>query len=182
MKNFQPIAIGTDDEKQKRFKSQVRMKRRFIDELHDYISKVVEVQDKVNLQGNFYDSFVTMFLDAYKDKFPPISIEKMFEQMDCDANKVKELCSKIEGIDIKLDAKMEAKEPDFNIYTQTENQNKLFVTLKRLCKDVNSLKEFGVRLSGNALIHGTQMMLVYNWSKQEMEPNTRRILGQDSRG
>tara|TARA_R100001440_G_scaffold26023_2_gene42309 strand:- start:448 stop:996 length:549 start_codon:yes stop_codon:yes gene_type:complete len=182
MKDFQPIAIAKDEEAAKRFKSQVRIKRRYIDELHDYISKYVEVQDKVNLQGNFYDSFVTMFLDAYKDKFPPISLEKMFDQMDCDSKKIKELCDKIESIDIKLDAKMEAKEPDFNIYTNSENQNKLFVTLKRLCKDVNSLKEFGVRLSGNALIHGTQMMLVYNWSKQEMEPNTRRILGQDLRG
>ena len=182
MKDFQPIAISLNEEARTKFHSNVRMKKRYMDELHEYVNKFVNIEDKVNLQGNFYDSFVQMFLDAYKDKFPPISIEKMFEQMDCDANKVKELCSKIEGIDIKLDAKMEAKEPDFNIYTQRENQNKLFVTLNRLCKDVNSLKEFGVRLSGNALIHGTQMMLVYNWSKQEMEPNTRRILGQDSRG
>ena len=182
MKNFKPIAIGIDSESLNRFHKNVETKVKYIDELHEYVNKFVNIEDKVNLQGNFYDSFVQMFLDEYKDKFPPISIEKMFEQMDCDSNKVKELCSKIEGIDIKLDAKMEAKEPDFNIYTQTENQNKLFVTLKRLCKDVNSLKEFGVRLSGNALIHGTQMMLVYNWSKQEMEPNTRRILGQDLRG
>ena len=181
MKNFQPIPIGKDEESEKRFKSRVRMKRKYIDELHDYISKFVEVQDKVNLQGNFYDSFVTMFLDAYKDKFPPISIEKMFEMMDCDANKVKELCDKIEGIDIKLDSKMDAKEPDFNIYTETEDQNKLFVTLNRVCKDINALKDFGVRLSGNALIQGTQQMLAYDWANQEMRPNTRRILGKDYR-
>ena len=181
MKDFQPIAIGTDEESEKRFKSRVRLKKRYIDELFEYVNKFVKVDDKVNLQGNFYDSFVTMFLDEYKDKFPPISIEKMFEQMECNAGKIKELCNNIEGIDIKLDARMNAKEPDFNIYTNTLDQNKLFVTLKRLCKDVNSLKDYGVRLSGGALITGTQNMLVYDWSSQEMKPNTRRILGQDLR-
>ena len=155
------------------------MKKRFIDELHDYVSRFVEVKDKVNLQGNFYDSFVTMFLDKYKDKFPPISIERMFEQMECDSKKIKELCQIIESIPIKLDSKMEATEPDFNIYTETEEQNKLFVTLNRLCKDVNALKNFGVRLSGNALIQGTQQMLIYDWAKQEMKPNSRRVLGKN---
>lgn len=181
MKDFQPIAIGKDEESEKRFKSRVRLKKRYIDELSEYVNKFVKVDDKVNLQGNFYDSFVTMFLDTYKDKFPPISIEKMFEQMECNAGKIKELCNNIEGIDIKLDARMEATLPDFNIYTNTADQNKLFVTLKRLCKDVNSLKDYGVRLSGGALITGTQNMLVYDWSSQEMKPNTRRILGQDIR-
>jgi len=181
MKNFQPIAIGTDEGAETRFKSRVRLKKRYIDELHEYVNKFVKIEDKVNLQGNFYDSFVSMFLDAYKDKFPPISIEKMFEQMECNAGKVKELCNNIEGIDIKLDARMEATLPDFNIYTESEEQNKLFVTLSRLCKDVNALKKFGVRLSGNALIQGTQQMLAYDWGKQEMTPNTRRVLGKDLR-
>ena len=181
MKDFQPIAIGKDEESEKRFKSRVRLKKRYIDELFEYVNKFVTVDDKVNLQGNFYDSFVTMFLDEYKDKFPPISIEKMFEQMECNAAKIKELCNNIEAIEIKLDSKMNAKEPDFNIYTNTADQNKLFVTLKRLCKDVNSLKDYGVRLSGGALIQGTQNMLVYDWSSQEMKPNSRRILGQDLR-
>jgi len=181
MKDFQPIAIGKDEEAEKRFKSRVRLKKRYIDELHEYVNKFVKVDDKVNLQGNFYDSFVTMFLDTYKDKFPPISIEKMFEQMECNAGRIKEICNNIEAIEIKLDSKMEATLPDFNIYTNTADQNKLFVTLKRLCKDVNSLKDYGVRLSGGALIQGTQNMLVYDWSSQEMKPNSRRILGQDIR-
>jgi len=181
MKEFQPIAIGIDGESQVRFQSSVRIKKRYIDELHEYVNKFVDVQDKVNLQGNFYDSFVTMFLDAYKDKFPPISIEKMFEQMDCDASKVKELCKKIEDIDVKLDARMKAKEPDFNIYTQSEEQNKLFVTVNRLCKDINALKKFGVTLSGGALIQGTQNMLVYDWETKGMKPNTRRILNKNTR-
>ena len=182
MKTFQPLAIGTDEEALKRFKSRVRMKKRFIDELFDYVNKFIEVKDKVNLQGNFYDSFITMFLDEYKDKFPPISIDKMFEQMEVDIKKIDALCLNIESIDIPLDAKLEAKEPDFQVYTKSEDQNKLFVTVKRLCKDINSLKEHGIRLQGNQLIHGTQQMLSYDWGKQEMVPNTRRILGQDLRG
>ena len=181
MKDFQPIAISLNEEARTKFQSNVRMKKRYMDELHEYVNKFVDIEDKVNLQGNFYDSFVQMFLDAYKDKFPPISIEKMFEQMDCDANKVKELCSKIEGIDIKLDARLKAKEPDFNIYTESEEQNKLFVTLNRLCKDVNALKKFGVTLSGGALIQGTQNMLVYDWETKGMKPNTRRILNKNTR-
>ena len=181
MKAFQKIPIGKDESAEKRFISQVRVKARYINELYELITPFVKVEDKSTLQGNFYAQFIELFLAKYQSEFPPISVHKMLEAMEVNVKRIDELTKDIEAISIDLNKDLEAELPDFNIYTETEEQNKLYVTLNRLCKDINTLKDFGVRLSGNALIQGTQQMLAYDWAKQEMTPNSRRVLGKDFR-
>ena len=180
-KTCQPIAIGKNEAEEKRFKSQIRTKRRMINELYDICSKYVKIEDKSTLQGNFYNDFITLFLAKYQNEFPPISVNKMLEAMEVNIVKLESLCQSIQAIKIELDSNLEAPIPDFNIYTESEDQNKLYITLKRLCKDIASLKDFGIRITGAGLTHGTQQALMYDWSKQEMIPNTRKVLGKDIR-
>ena len=68
-KTFQPIAIGKNESEEKRFKSQIRTKRRMIDELYDICIKYVHIEDKSTLQGNFYNDFITLFLAKYQKGF-----------------------------------------------------------------------------------------------------------------
>ena len=179
-KTFKPIAIGTDESEETRFKSNLRLKKRLINELYNYCSTFVEIEDKSILQANYYDKFILDFLDKYKNEFPPISVDKMLEQMEVNIRQIDNLCQQIEAIKIDLDTNLEAPIPDFNIYTESENQNKLFHTLQRLSKDLNSLKaDFGIRLIGNGIVQGTSQALIYDWSKQQMKPNTRKILGNE---
>lgn len=180
-KTFQPIAIGKNESEEKRFKSQIRTKRRMIDELYDICSKYVKIEDKSTLQGNFYNDFITLFLAKYQSEFPPISVNKMLEAMEVNILKLEALCHNIQAIKIELDSNLEAEIPDFNIYTESEDQNKLYITLKRLCEDIAALKGFGIRITGAGLSNGTQQALMYDWGKQEMIPNTRKVLGKEIR-
>ena len=125
MKNFQPIPIGKDDSAEKRFISQVRVKARHINELHELITPFVKVEDKSTLQGNFYAQFIELFLAKYQSEFPPISVHKMLEAMEVNVKRIDELTKDIEAISIDLNKDLEAELPDFNIYTETEEQNKL---------------------------------------------------------
>ena len=60
-KEFQPIAIGKNEAEEKRFKSQIRTKRRMMDELYDICSKYVKIEDKSTLQGNFIMTLLHCF-------------------------------------------------------------------------------------------------------------------------
>jgi hypothetical protein len=178
-KLFKKLSIGIDESSQTQFRSNLRLKQRYINELYDYISNFVKIEDKSSLQGNFYNDFVELFLAKYQSEFPPISINKMLEAMEVNVLQIDELTKNINSIDIKLDKDLKAKEPDFNIYTETEEQNKLFRTLEKICKELASLHTQGIRLTPQSLVQGTQQALLYDWTKQQMMPNTRKILGDE---
>jgi hypothetical protein len=105
----------------------------------------------------------------------------MLEAMEVNILKLEALCHNIQAIKIELDSNLDAPIPDFNIYTESEDQNKLYITLKRLCEDIAALKGFGIRITGAGLSNGTQQALMYDWAKQEMIPNTRKVLGKEIR-
>jgi hypothetical protein len=178
--NFKKIAISVDEGSKTKFKSNLRLKQRYMRELFKYANQFVTVDDITSLQGNFYETFIKLFLDKYENEFPPISVNKMLEAMEVDREYLDKICKDIDSIDIQLDKELKAQEPDFNIYTESEEQNKLFRTAERICKDVNTLKsDYGIRLIPNALIQGTSQTIVYDWTQQKMKPNTRKVLGKD---
>ena len=76
-----------------------------------------------------------------------------------------------------MDKELNAVEPDFNIYTETEEQNKLYKALEKVCNDLKQLHTMGVRLTPQNLQMGTNQALIYDWSERQMKPNLRRILG-----
>jgi translation initiation factor 2 alpha subunit (eIF-2alpha) len=177
--DFNRIAIAIDTDAQTRFKSQVRIKQRHINELYQLVTPFVAVQDKSTLQGNFYNQFIELFLAKYQSKFPPISVHKMLEAMEVNTARIDEITKEIEAIDISLDQELNAVEPDFNIYTETEDQNKLYKALEKVCNDLNQLHTMGVRLTPQNLQQGTNRALLYDWSEKTMKPNIRRVLGNE---
>ena len=176
-KDFNPIAISTDRESQNRFRSNVRQKQRNINALYALVTKFIEVEDKSTLQGNFYNDFIELFLAKYQSQFPPISVNKMLEAMEVDTTKLEELTTQISAINITLDKELNAEEPDFNVYTESEEQNKLYNTINKCCKALGELTEKGIRLTPNNLQMGTNNAMLYDWSTKQMKPNVRRILG-----
>tara|TARA_R110001632_G_scaffold60618_2_gene146875 strand:+ start:1899 stop:2447 length:549 start_codon:yes stop_codon:yes gene_type:complete len=176
-KEFNRIAITKDEDAQTKFRSQVRLKQRHINDLHQYIKQFITPPAQSTLQGNFYTTFIELFLAKYQSEFPPISVKKMLEAMEVDIKLIDTLTMQIAGIDIDLDENMKAEEPDFNIYTETEEQNKLYKALEKVCIDLKQLHTMGVRLSPAQLMQGTGNALVYNWSSQQMKPNLSRVLG-----
>jgi len=177
-KDFNPIAITLDTDKQTKFRSDVRLKQRSINALYALVSKYVNIEDKNTLQGNFYAQFIELFLAKYQSQFPPISVAKMLEAMEVNTAKLEELTIQIASIDIKLDKDLNAVEPDFHIYTKSEDQNKLYKTLERISKDLSKLHtEHNIRLMPQGLQQGTSQALLYDWSNKTMKPNIRKVLG-----
>ena len=122
-KNFNRIAITIDKEAQTRFRSNLRLKQRLLRELYKYVNKFIKVEQEHELQGNFYNEFIERFLAKYQSEFPPISVKKMLEAMEVNTELLEKACNDINAIDIKLDQDLNAEEPDFNIYTESEDQN-----------------------------------------------------------
>jgi hypothetical protein len=177
-KDFNRIAITIDTDKQTRFRSEVRLKQRSINSLYAVLSKYVDIEDKSTLQGNFYNDFIELFLAKYQSQFPPISVNKMLEAMEVDTTKLEELTTQISAIDINLDKDLNAQEPDFNIYTESEDQNKLYKTLERIAKDLAKLyTDHNIRLMPQNIQSGTSQALLYDWANKTMKPNIRKVLG-----
>ena len=177
-KDFKRIPITIDKDKQTKWRSNLRLKQRLLRELYKYVNKFVKVEHEHELQGNFYNEFVERFLAKYQSEFPPISVVKMLDAMDVDTNLLEKACNDINAIDIKLNEDLEAKEPDFNIYTESEDQNKLYKVLERISKDLGTLySDHNIRLVPQNLQQGTSQALVYDWSERALKPNIRKILG-----
>ena len=70
-----------------------------------------------------------------------------------------------------------ALQGNFYNYTESEEQNKLYKALEKVCIDLKQLHTMGVRLSPATLMQGTSNALVYDWATQQMKPNLRRVLG-----
>tara|TARA_R110001606_G_scaffold399168_1_gene581248 strand:- start:2519 stop:3067 length:549 start_codon:yes stop_codon:yes gene_type:complete len=177
IKEFNRIAIATDTDAATKFRSQLRMKQRFINDLYTLVTPFIKVEDKSALQGNFYTTFIELFLAKYQSEFPPISVNKMLEAMEVNTAKIDELTKQIASIGIELDSELNAAEPDFNIYTETEEQNKLYKALEKVCIDLKRLHTMGVRLTPQNLQMGTNQALLYDWGSKSMKPNLRRVLG-----
>ena len=62
-KKFNKLVIAKDTEAETKYNSNLRLKRRYINELHKYCSNYVTIQDKSLLQDNFYETFIQLFLD-----------------------------------------------------------------------------------------------------------------------
>jgi hypothetical protein len=178
---FNRLRIATDEVAAKKYNSDLRLKKRYINELHKYCSKYVTISDKSLLQSNFYDTFIQLFLDKYENEFPPISVSKMLEAMEIDTKYINKVSVDIEAIKIDLDSELEpTQKVDFSIYTENENQNKLLRTAQRLCKELNSLKaDHNIRMIPQGIVQGTSQLLVYNWAEQCLSVNTRAVLGKN---
>ncbi len=177
-KDFNRIAITIDKEAQTRFRSNLRLKQRLIRDLYKYVNTFIKVEKESELQGNFYNEFIERFLAKYQSEFPPISVQKMLEAMEVKIELMEKSCNEINDIDILLDDDLNAVEPDFNIYTESEDQNKLYRILERISKDLGTLhSEHNIRLVPQGLQQGTSQALMYDWSAKTMKPNIRKVLG-----
>lgn len=103
----------------------------------------------------------------------------MLEAMEVNTTKIDELTKQIAAIDIELNEDLQPPVMDFNIYTESEDQNKLYKTLERICKELASLHSQGVRIVPQNLQMGTSQALMYNWAEKRMTPNIRKVLGKE---
>tara|TARA_R100001440_G_scaffold68601_1_gene90200 strand:+ start:240 stop:794 length:555 start_codon:yes stop_codon:yes gene_type:complete len=173
MKNFEPIAIGVNDTAKSNHERDLNAKRSDLRELCEYVNRFIEVDDYTLLFKGFKKRFRTLFAEKFESQFPNlVSQQKQLELVDCDISKIDLLCESIEANSIALDKDLNPIEKtDFNIYTKSEAQNKMYKTLSRICEDYKTLKEGGLNVFPMAIVNGTSQALKYDFSKQKLVVN-----------
>jgi len=175
--DFVPVIIGKDTAREDAYKRDLNTKRNDLSALHEYCSRFIEIEDKTILFRNFKETFLKLFYDKYHSQFPSIvTLEKMLDFASVDMQKIETLAKSIEAINIELNSDFEPiKEVDFNIYTKTQKENLLFATMKRLCQDIDTLKNNGVTIFPMAIQNGTMQTLKYDFKSKSMQPNLKAI-------
>ena len=175
--DFVPVIIGKDTAREDAYKRDLNAKRSDLTALHEDCSRFIEIEDKTILFRNFKETFLKLFYDKYHSQFPSIvTLEKMLDFASVDMQKIETLAKSIEAINIELNSDFEPiKEVDFNIYTKTQKENLLFATMKRLCQDIDTLKNNGVTIFPMAIQNGTMQTLKYDFKSKSMQPNLKAI-------
>lgn len=177
-KNFQPIAIGLLENEKNEFKTQSERKYKLFNELMSYIETFATITDKTCLTSHIYEKCVEAIISKYKDEFPPaLSASKVMELLDVDTAKIKYLSDEFEQINIELNLEngQVLNEPDFNIYTSSEEENKLYRYLIKTITTIEEGKEYGINIYPANLCQAFYGWISYDWSKGGLVPNISRV-------
>ena len=177
---FKPIAIGYLTSEAKQYKDNVERKWRLYNEFFEYIQRFIPVDDKEAFKGNLYATFTDTFANKFTNQFPPqLSVRKMFELMEVDTAKIDFLVREIDAIkiDIDLNTGEPLNEPDWNVYTQSNEQNKLFEYLTKTIDTIELGNEYGIKVYPANICQAFSGWVAYDWEKNTLVPNVARVLG-----
>ncbi len=176
--NFQPIVIGLMENEKNEFKKQSERKYKLFNELISYIETFASIEDKTSLKSDIYNKCIQSIILKYKGEFPPaLSEQKILELLDVDTAKVKFLADEFEQIeiDINLENGEVIGEHDFNIYTSSEEENKLYNYLTKTINVIEEGKEYGINIYPANLCQAFYGWISYDWSKGGLTPNISRL-------
>lgn len=175
-KQFTPIVIGHKTEEEKQYRINLEAKKKALEGFYDYVGQFISTEDRKTFTSNLYETFIQRFSDRYAKDFPHISINKIFDLMDVNTNKINSLIQTINSIDLDIDT----PEPDFNIYTENEEENKLHTYLKNIIENIDNLKEKR-NVYPAPLISAFNGMLQFDFQTNTIIPSVGFIKGERQR-
>ncbi len=181
-KKFTPLVVGYQTNEAKQYKDQVERKFRLYNEFFAYVQKFIPVDDKEAFKGNLYASFTDTFANKFTNQFPPqLSVRKMFDLMEVDTAKIDFYVREIDAIkiDIDLNTGEPINEPDWNVYTQSNEQNKLFEYLTKTIDAIQLGNEFGIQVYPSNICQAFSGWVAYDWEQNKLVPNVARVLGNE---
>lgn len=178
---FKPIQIGYQKEYEANHKNNLTALRNHVTAFFNEVSKTVEVADKNAYKGKFISTFLTEFETKYKSSFPPVmSLEKIIQMSDVNVTKLKKIVNDIEavGIDIDLNTLQEIEPIEFGVYTESEEQNKLFQYAQTICEAIYTPERPNIHFWNADLVRSFGGLMVYDFGKQQIVPNVLMIKNQ----
>lgn len=171
--NFKRIAIGINEGAKSEHERSLNAKRSDLRELSDYVNRFIEIDDYTLLFQDFKNTFRERFAEKFANQFPNlVSQQKQLELVDCDINKIDALADAIERNKIALDSDLNmTQKVDFNIYTKSEDENRLYKSLLDISDNYAELKKNGVNIFPMAIVNGTSQALRYDFASQRLQPN-----------
>lgn len=170
---FKPMLIAINHQKQRDYDSR---KTSFLAILSDFFHEAeqfIQIKNKNEFKGNFYNTFKQQFLDTYKGKFPEIvTLDKQMELASVNTNKLKFLSEKLaEYSDIEIDLNTNKfKEIDFGLYTSNENENKLLIFLTSLVDTIHQAEQY-TNVNKGHIQQAFSNCIFFDHSEQRFKPN-----------
>ena len=183
-KEFTAMIVGKLEAEEKQWKADVERKWRLCNEYFDYIAKFIPFFDRNAFRGNLYANFTDQFTAKFEGQFPPqLSVRKMFELLEVDTAKIDFLVREIEAIKLEIDFNTGApiETPDFNIYTKSEAENKLYSYLQKTISLIQEGEAFGIKVYPADIMRAYSGFLGFDFSQNKIVPNVARVLGTERR-
>lgn len=181
MKNYKPIKIGHQTEWETNHKNNLNALRNHINAFFNEVSKTIEVDDKNAYKGNFINKFLSDFEAKYKSSFPPVmTLEKIVQMCEVNLPLLKKIVNDIEavGIDIDLNTLDEIEPIDFAVYTESEEQEKLYKYAVGICEAIYPTDRPNLHFFNADLVRSFAGLFVYDFTKQQIVPNVLMIKNQ----
>ena len=172
-KEFTPIIIGYRAEEQKRYRESVEAKLSALQTFYDYVGNFISTEDRETFRADLYGTFIQRFSDRYSKDFPHISLNKIFGLMDVNMDKINSLIDTINSNDIDE----EAPEPNFNIYTESEEQNKLFQYVQTIIENIENIKGQGHTIYPAPLVSAFNGALQFDFKENKLIPSIHFVKG-----
>ena len=176
--NFIPLAIGINEHEKQRFEADLTQLRTHVSDYFSEVDKFIQVEDKNVYKANLINSFVKDFEDKYRKEFSNLlTIEKILELCEVNTDKLKSLATKIKEYNIEINYNTgEAPTKDFTIYTESDEQNKLYNYVKKITDSIAD-KPNNHFFYNSDLVRGFNGIVYYDFSSQSIKPNITYILG-----
>lgn len=177
---FKPIVIGTNDQEKQLHEANFRLILGYLNDFNEITDKYLPNFKKNGLKSNLFEAFKLQFQELHSGKFPELlSLDKILELSDVPTDKLRYLSQRIDelnkGILVNLATK-EAPGKDFNIYTTSEDQNKLWKYLNEAAAAIENLKEFRSIYVGQ-MVPFFNGLFQYDYSTQSLKPNIHVVQG-----
>jgi len=179
-KKFTPIKIGYKYSEEKDFTRRFNDKIKTFDALLTYLNKFISIDDKNDFKEDIYETFLSRFLEKEQSNFPPNApINSILKFFEVNTTQIQTLIDEFNAIDfnikrVNMNAPIEPKQ-DFNIYTQTQEQNELFTKINNVISSLNELEKLRAIYKA-PIIQGLNFCVNYDFSRQSLQANTSLIL------
>lgn len=177
---FKPMLISIDVHKQRNYDTQKSTFLAILSDFWNEAEQFIQVKNKNDFKGNFYNTFKHQFSETYKGKFPEIvTLEKQMELASVKTDKLKFLSEKLaEFSDIEIDLNTnEFKEIDFGLYTSNENENRLLIFLTSLVDKIHEAEQFTNVHKGH-ILQAFNNCIFFDHSEQRFKANYYFITNQ----
>lgn len=187
---FKPIVLGELTAEKRQFEMNVKGKISACNDLLTYVKQFIQVENLTDLtngneiiETNFLKEFERLFLERYKNDFPPISVQKMYELMNVSEHALIVKITLINSyeIDLNINTGEPLNVPNWNVQTVNDEQNKKYNAISKLLTALTEIKETGLTIYPAPICTALQGSVMFDFTENKLKVNNAFILGSRDR-
>jgi hypothetical protein len=187
---FKPIVLGELTAEKRQFEMNVKGKISACNDLLTYVKQFIQVENLTDLtngneiiETNFLKEFERLFLERYKNDFPPISVQKMYELMNVSEHALIVKITLINSyeIDLNINTGEPLNVPNWNVQTVNDEQNKKYNAISKLLTALTEIKETGLTIYPAPICTALQGSVMFDFTENKLKVNNAFILGSHNR-